>query len=85
MSTEKAALWVLSHTLPTAMGGLLLATLPTLGWLYFIPMLLITADLLRRNIKLVRDSSRQNARGMFLASNNYLLILLVAICLDIVI
>ena len=82
MSPRKAAVWVLSHTLPTAVAGLLLATLPSLGWLYFIPMLAITVDLLRRNILLIQDSSRPHALGMFLASNNYLLVLLVMICLD---
>jgi heme O synthase-like polyprenyltransferase len=73
---------VLLHTLPTAVAGLLLATLPTLGWLYFVPMLVVTADLLRRNILLIQDASRPRALGMFLASNNYLLILLLMICLD---
>jgi protoheme IX farnesyltransferase len=82
MSPRGAAVWVLSHTLPTAVAGLLLVLLPTLGWLYFVPMLLVTAELIRRNIQLIRDPSRRQALGMFLASNNYLLILLVMICLD---
>jgi protoheme IX farnesyltransferase len=82
MTPRQAAVWVLSHTLPTAMAGLLLALLPSLGWLYFVPMALITADLIRRNINLIRDSSPQNARSMFMASNYYLLVLLIMICLD---
>jgi protoheme IX farnesyltransferase len=82
MSPRLAAVWVMSHTLPTAVAGLLLVLLPSLGWLYFVPMLVVTAELLRRNIQLIRDPSRPQALGMFLASNNYLLILLVMICLD---
>ena len=63
-------------------GGLLLALLPTLGWLYFVPMLWITADLMYSNIKLIADPSPTHARAMFMASNKYLLILLLAICID---
>ncbi len=82
MSPKKAAVWVLSHTLPTAVAGLLLTTLPSLGWIYLIPMLLVTADLIRRNILLIQDASRSRALGMFLASNHYLLVLLLVVCLD---
>jgi heme O synthase-like polyprenyltransferase len=82
MSPRRAGWWVLTHTLPTAVAGLLLGALPTLGWFYLVPMLLVTADLLRRNIQLIRNPSRPQALSMFLASNNYLLILLLMICLD---
>lgn len=80
---EKAAWWVLSHTAPTAIAGLMLALLPTLGWLYLVPMLLITTTLVYHNVRLIQQTSKQNARAMFLSSNNYLLILLVMICLDV--
>ncbi len=79
-SPRQAAWWVMAHTLPTCMAGLLLALLPTLGWLYFIPVLLVTADLFIRNVRLIVDPSPRNARGMFMSSNIYLLVLLVAIC-----
>lgn len=84
-SPRRAALWVLSHTLPTAMAGLLLVLLPSLGWVYFIPVLLVTSDLVLRNIRLISDPSPRNARGMFLSSNLYLLVLLVAICVGTVV
>ncbi len=77
---RQAAWWVMAHTLPTCVAGLLLALLPTLGWLYFIPVLLVTADLFIRNVRLIVDPSPRNARGMFMSSNIYLLVLLVAIC-----
>lgn len=79
---RQAAWWVLSHTLPASIGGLLLALLPSLGWLYFIPVSLITADLVWRNLKLIQDPSPAHARSMFMASNLYLLVLLLAICLS---
>ena len=49
------------------------------------PVLLITIDLVRRNIKLVIDPSPAHAKGLFLSSNLYLLILILAICLGTVI
>lgn len=77
---RQAAWWVMSHTLPTALGGVLLALLPFLGWSYFLPVAWISADLLHKNIQLVREPSRDNAKRMFLASNYYLLVLLIAVC-----
>ena len=79
---KQAAWWIMSHTVPTAASGLLLVVLPELGWLYFIPVLLITIDLVRRNIKLVIDPSPANARSLFMSSNFYLLVLILAICLS---
>lgn len=80
-SPRQAAWWVMSHTAPTAIGGLLLVTLPELGWLYFIPVFLATADLVFRNVRLIANPSPPHARSMFMASNVYLLVLLIAICL----
>lgn len=77
---RQAAWWVMSHTLPTALGGVLLALLPFLGWSYFLPVAWISADLLHKNIQLVREPSRDNAKRMFLTSNYYLLVLLIAVC-----
>jgi heme O synthase-like polyprenyltransferase len=61
---------------------LLLATLPDLGWLYFLPVLGVTADLFWRNARLIGDPSQRNARSLFISSNLYLLVLLLAICID---
>ena len=78
---RQAGWWIMSHTAATAVAGLLLVVLPSLGWLYFVPVLWVTADLLWRNVCLIREPSPQTARKMFLASNYYLLVLLLAICL----
>jgi len=82
-SPRRAALWVMVHTVPTSLSGLLLALLPGMGWLYLLPMIPATASLVRRNIKLIQDPSPANARSMFLGSNLYLLVLMLAICLDV--
>jgi protoheme IX farnesyltransferase len=81
-SPRHAAWWVMTHTVSTAMAGLLLVLLPALGWVYFVPILLITIMLTWRNIKLIIDPSPVHARRLFIASNMYLLILLLAICID---
>jgi protoheme IX farnesyltransferase len=77
---RRAAWWVMLHTLPTGLAGLSLVLLPSLGWVYFLPVLGITLDLFWRSIRLVRDPSPANARSLFMSSNLYLLVLLLAIC-----
>ena len=77
---RQAAWWVMSHTLPTGLGGLLLVLLPSLGWVYLIPVAWVTADLFWRNARLIQSPSPKNARGLFMSSNIYLLVLLLAIC-----
>ncbi|WP_420642378.1 heme o synthase [Candidatus Leptofilum sp.] len=77
---RQAAWWVMSHTLPTGLGGLLLVLLPSLGWVYLIPVVWVTFDLIWRNIRLIRNPSAQNAKALFMSSNIYLLVLLLAIC-----
>ncbi len=79
-SPRGAAFWVLVHALPAGIAGLALAALPFLGWSYLIPVLLVTIDLFWRTISLLIDPSPRNARKVFISSNIYLLVLLVAIC-----
>jgi protoheme IX farnesyltransferase len=81
-SPRQAAWWVMSHTIPTGLAGLLLVVLPSLGWLYFAPMFLVTADLFWRNVKLIKDPSPAHARSLFMASNIYLTALLLIILID---
>ncbi|MBK8984616.1 MAG: protoheme IX farnesyltransferase [Chloroflexi bacterium] len=76
---RQAAWWVMSHTAPTALFGLALVLFPYLGWAYFLPMLIATADLFGRNIRLIHTPSKENARGLFISSNLYLSVLLLAI------
>jgi protoheme IX farnesyltransferase len=82
---RRAAWWVMLHTVPTCLGGLLLALLPTLGIVYLLPTLWVTADLFWRNVRLIQDPSPPHARALFISSNLYLLVLLIAVCLGSVI
>jgi heme o synthase len=79
---RQAAWWVMSHTLPTGLAGLLLAVRPELGWFYFLSMVWVTAVLFWTNIRLIQTPERPQALRLFLTSNVYLLVLLVAICVD---
>ena len=76
---HQAAWWVMSHTAPTCVFGLALTLFPFLGWAYFVPMLIATVDLFARNVKLIANPSPPNARGLFISSNIYLTVLLLAI------
>ena len=76
---KQAAWWTMSHTAPTCFFSLLLALFPYLGLVYFIPMLFISADLFWKNVKLIRDPSTENARGLFMSSNYYLTALMLSI------
>lgn len=79
-SPRGAAAWIMVHAVPAGIAGVALAALPFLGWSYLIPVLLVTIDLIWRAIKLLSDPSPRNARKLFISSNIYLLVLLVAIC-----
>jgi heme O synthase-like polyprenyltransferase len=85
-TTPRQAAWfVMAHTFPTCLAGLFLVVIPPLGLAYFIPVLWVTVDLFWRNTKLIKDPSPVNARAMFMSSNIYLLVLLLAICLGTVV
>lgn len=75
-TTKQAAWWVLLHTGATGLASLLLALTPALGWIYFVPVAGATIDMLWRNVRLIRDPHPRTARGLFLASNVYLTVVL---------
>ncbi len=76
---RQAAWWVMAHTLPTCIFGVAMAALPALGWVYLIPTALVSLILFWRNVQLIRDPSPANAKAMFMASNYYLTVLLLAV------
>ncbi len=82
-TTPKAAVWVLLHTGAAGFVALLLAVSPALGWLYLIPVGVVTADMIFRNIRLLAQPNPKNARGLFLSSNIYLMVVLLAICIGV--
>lgn len=84
-SPRAAAWWIALHAAVTGIAGLALVLLPFLGWIYLVPVVLVTASLFWRTVKLILDPSPINARGVFISSNFYLLVLLVAVCVGTVI
>lgn len=82
-SQKSAAAWVFLHTGAAGLAALLLAVSPALGWLYLIPVVLVTADMLLRNIKLMMKPNPKNARALFISSNIYLMVVLLAVCIGV--
>lgn len=78
---RRAAWWVLLHSVATGGGVLLLAATPSLGLVYFVPAVLVTGYLLQKNVALLRSTTQADARKMFLASNLYLMGVLLLILL----
>ncbi len=85
VSERQSAWWVLLHTAATALAALSLAVLPGLDWLYTVPVSAATVALLALNIGLIARPQVEAARRLFHASNLYLVIVLLMICVDILI
>ena len=81
-SLRQSAWWVALHAIATGLAALALGADASLGWLYLIPVALATGDLLVRCTRLILDPTPARARSLFLASNTYLAIVLLMICLD---
>ncbi|MFN2292107.1 MAG: heme o synthase [Anaerolineae bacterium] len=77
-----AAGWVLVHTAAAALAALALATRPSLGWLYLLPVGLATAVLFVLSSRLVMAPSKNRALAVFHGSNLYLALVMLTICLD---
>lgn len=76
VSPRQSGWWVLSHGLPTIIGCVLLLLLPSLGLVYAVPVLWFSADLLRRNIRLIQEPTTENAKRYFIGSNIYLAVVM---------
>jgi len=81
ISPRASAFWIALHMVPTGFAALALSASVAIGWLYLIPVALATADLLWRCIRLYVDPTGQRARSVFLASNIYLTIVLLMLCI----
>ena len=84
-SLRQSALWVAVHAVATGIAALALGADRSLSWLYFIPVGLATADLLRRCVQLIAEPTTVRARSVFINSNLYLAIVLLMICVDAII
>ena len=88
MERRRAVIWTLIHMGVTGAIGLLLATRPGLGLVYLVPMLAATLWLGRDSLQLLRvhatgDEAHegQQAMTLFKASNIYLALVLLVICI----
>lgn len=79
---RRAAIWSLIHGAAGGVVGLILTLHPALGALYLFPVLCATVFLLGQGWHLVRSPSERRAWRTFHASNLYLALVLLAICLD---
>jgi protoheme IX farnesyltransferase len=77
-----AAWWVLLNTCGTALAGMALAARPALGWLYLLPVAVASLGLLILNTRLIVEPSRSRALALFHASNLYLALVLLLVCVD---
>jgi protoheme IX farnesyltransferase len=77
-----AAWWVLFHTSGAVLAALALVAQPALGWLYLVPVGLAMVGLLVLNVRLMVEPSPTRALALFHASNLYLAIVILMICLS---
>jgi protoheme IX farnesyltransferase len=77
----QAAWWVFLHTGAAGAVALLMAVTPDLGLVYLVPVALATADIVARNVRLIREPTPRRARALFISSNIFLTIVLLAACL----
>lgn len=84
-SPRRAVFWMLIHAGATAAFGLLLAEHDALGWLYLVPVGLVTLWLLWNTARLTRQYTGPRAMSVFKVSNIYLTLVLLAICVATVI
>lgn len=81
-SPRHSAFWVFVHTGATALAALMLAGHSALGWIYFVPVALATLDLMLRNLRLLIQPTGKQALSLFKASNLYLMLVLLMICVE---
>jgi len=79
-SPRRAAGWILLHTALTGLAALALATRPGLGVIYSLTATLATLWLWQRSVQLLARPARQTAIALFVSSNAYLGLILLAIC-----
>jgi protoheme IX farnesyltransferase len=72
VSMSQASWWVAAHTLTTGFAALALGFHPGLGWVYFLPVGILTFQFLRLTARLLRNPKGSTALQLFKFSNIYL-------------
>jgi protoheme IX farnesyltransferase len=81
-SPRQAAIWVFIHTGATVLAALVLAGHDALSWIYFVPVGIASIDLIVRNLRLLARPDGKLALSLFKATNLYLGLILLMICVD---
>lgn len=76
---EHSAWWIFVHVISTGLAALVLAAHPALGLLYLIPTGVMTTLMVASSIRLLRNPSQKQAIKLFVQTNTFLLMVLVAI------
>jgi heme o synthase len=82
VSVHNATFWILLHIGAMVLVSLLLALVPSLGNFYALVATLASFYILRYSLRFLQERSQLNARSLFIASNIYLMIIILAICFD---
>jgi protoheme IX farnesyltransferase len=77
-----AAVWVMLHASGAVLAALALAAHPALGWLYLAPVGVASIGLLVLSALLVAEPGKKRAIGLFHASNLYLGLVMMMICVE---
>ncbi|HOA25260.1 MAG TPA: heme o synthase [Aggregatilineales bacterium] len=76
---ERTAWWIFLHAASTGFAALVLAVHPALGWLYLLPTAAITGMMMVHSVRLLRQPDRPHAIKLFVTTNIFLLLVLIAI------
>lgn len=82
VTPRAAGWWVLLHATGAALAALALATEPALGWVYLVPVGLATISFLVLCARLIVQPGKRRALALFHASNLYLAIVMLMVCVD---
>lgn len=85
VSPRRAVFWMVTHAAVTVIFGVLLGLDGALGWVYLIPVAAGTLALLRETTQLVTHYTGGQAMRVFHASNMYLSLVLLAICVAVLV
>jgi len=78
-SAGSTAWWILLHTASTSLAALTLAVIPALGLIYAVPTAIVTGVFVLGSIYLLRYPDRSHAIRLFITSNIFLALVLLAI------
>ena len=84
-SPRGAAFWVFIHTGATVLAALMLAGHQALSLIYLVPVGIASIDLMARNIRLLVHPDGKHALSLFKASNLYLALVLLMICVNVMV